>query len=135
AFDEGDFVANLGEIVFFAAGKIIEDDHAVPALDEFVHRIRADETGAAGHQIAHRGNLLRSKLQALYSHRGDSQHVGGQVAPAIPRARPGKTLHPRFDTLIVAARRRGSRMISACSKILYDGNAASTRLFRGNGSR
>ena len=28
AFDEGDFVANLGETVFFAAGKIIEDDHA-----------------------------------------------------------------------------------------------------------
>ena len=39
ALDEGDFVADFGEIFFFAAGKVIEDHHAMAAAHQFVHGI------------------------------------------------------------------------------------------------
>ena len=36
ALDEGDFVADFGKVFLFAAGKVVEDDHAMAAAHEFV---------------------------------------------------------------------------------------------------
>src|SRR3989442_5226707 len=56
--DEGNLVAHFGQVIFFAPGEVIQDDDAMSAADEFFHRIRADEAGAARHQVAHGGFLL-----------------------------------------------------------------------------
>src|SRR5262245_54163981 len=52
-FDERNFVARFGQIIFFAGGKIVEDDHAFAAADEFIHRVGSDEAGATGNHVSH----------------------------------------------------------------------------------
>ena len=54
AAEEIDSISRTVEVGLFACGKIVEHCHAVAAADEFVHGIRADESGAARDQIAHR---------------------------------------------------------------------------------
>ncbi len=45
----------FGEVIFFAGREVVQHDHAVAAADEFVHRVRADKTGAARNEVAHSG--------------------------------------------------------------------------------
>ena len=53
AFDEGNFVADPGEVFFLAGRKVVKHDDAVPASNEFVHRVGADEACPARHHITH----------------------------------------------------------------------------------
>src|SRR5690348_17921343 len=51
--NEADFSYHTCEIFFFAGGKIVEDSNIVASAQKFINDIGADESGAAGHQIAH----------------------------------------------------------------------------------
>ena len=50
--DQINLAAHSGEIGFATRGKVVEHGHGVAAADQFVHRIRADESGAARDQVA-----------------------------------------------------------------------------------
>jgi hypothetical protein len=51
-------VAHSRQVRFLAARKIIEYHHFLAALNQFIHNVRADESGAAGHEIMHCKNPL-----------------------------------------------------------------------------
>src|SRR5690348_3346603 len=51
--NETDLIFHAREIFFFAGGKIVEDSNIVASAQKFINDIGADESGAAGHQIAH----------------------------------------------------------------------------------
>jgi hypothetical protein len=53
ALDESNFVADFGEVFFLAGGKVVEDDNAVAAFNEFVYGVGSDEAGAACHDVTH----------------------------------------------------------------------------------
>ena len=58
ADDQLDLVAHGGQILFAARGKIVEHGHLMAAAHQFVHGVRADESGAARYQVAHKVVLL-----------------------------------------------------------------------------
>src|SRR3989442_11278185 len=110
--DEGNLVAHSAQVIFLAARRVIQDDDAMSAADEFFHRIRADEAGAARHQVAHGGFLLgRIRLWSV-------------AAAAMSRSPCG----------------RPARLLLGCSEareavhdpVLYDGRGATNGSNRGN---
>ncbi len=69
SFDKGDLAPNLGQVFFSAGGEVVQNDHAVPAANEFVHGIRTDKAGAACHYVTHCENsrmLLDCMAAASY---------------------------------------------------------------------
>ena len=60
ALDQGDLVADFGQVFFLARREIVEDHHAVAAFHKFVHSVRADKTGAASYDVTHAKILLRA---------------------------------------------------------------------------
>src|SRR5229473_7160266 len=67
------------------------------AADEFVHRVRADETGAARDKVPHSRNPPSSCDRPAADH----LICGRQVAAAAIGTSREKTPSPRFDTLVV----------------------------------
>jgi len=53
AFDERNLVADIGEVFFLPGRKVVEHDNAMPALNQFVHRVGADEACPARHHVTH----------------------------------------------------------------------------------
>ena len=53
AFHKGDLVENLGNVLFRASGKVVEDCDAITTGDEGISKVRADETGTTGDESAH----------------------------------------------------------------------------------
>jgi hypothetical protein len=47
------FSIYVGQVCDFTGGEIVQRHNLVAAPHEFVDRIRADESGSAGYQIAH----------------------------------------------------------------------------------
>ena len=53
AFDKGDLVEYVGDVLFRASGKVVEDCDAIAAGDEGIGEVRADESGTTGDESAH----------------------------------------------------------------------------------
>src|SRR2546426_4830435 len=82
ALHQRDFAANFGEVVFFAGREIVEHNNAVSPLDQFVHGVRADKSGAARHQVAHpEYSSSRQKFAAgRKTHRLERARFAGRYA-------------------------------------------------------
>src|SRR5271167_1929821 len=63
-------VAHSRQVRFLAARKIIQHHYFLAATNQLIHNIRADESGAAGHEISHSenppGENARDKWPVIY---------------------------------------------------------------------
>ena len=53
AFDKGDLVEDVGDVLFRTSGKVVEDCDAISAGNEGIGEVKADETGTTGDESAH----------------------------------------------------------------------------------
>jgi len=60
AADEFDFAFDAIEIGLLSIGEVVQHNDVVAAADKLVHRIGADEPGAARDQVAHCRSLLET---------------------------------------------------------------------------
>src|SRR6267142_206714 len=98
------------------------------ATDEFVHRVRADKTGAARNHVTH----SRSPPSSCRRPAAGKPTRGRLLPAAAVNAGPAKTPGPRFATLIVRARpANAAGRFPRTETILYDGSGRTKASFKG----
>src|SRR5882762_7887841 len=95
------------------------------ATDEFVHRVRADKTGAARNHVTH----SRSPPSSCGRVTAGNPTRGRLLPAVVMNASSPKTPGPRFDTLIVRGER--SRTISARGNSIVRRKRAGKGFFQG----
>ena len=56
AFNEGNFVADVGEVFFLAGREIVENDYAFSAAHQFINSVGTDKARATGDDVSHSSN-------------------------------------------------------------------------------
>ena len=84
ALDEGNFVADLGEIFFLAGGEIVEDHHAFAAADEFFDGVGADKARATGNDVSHSSS---PPCLGRFASRRQLAGAGVELPGAFPKTR------------------------------------------------
>jgi hypothetical protein len=118
AFDEGNFVADFGEIVFLAGREIVKDNHALSAAYQFIDGVGADKSRAASDDVSHSshppfnsGFVKQTLKPACVVRDLPPKPVGsGEKAESFP-----KTREKASGNLKQRARKDGSR-----DSVVYD---------------
>ena len=51
ALDELDLFRDVGEVLAFSGGEVVQHDHVVPSVQNVSRQVASDETGPAGDQV------------------------------------------------------------------------------------
>src|SRR5207244_12610401 len=94
AVDELDVVLDVLEVGPVSGGEVVEDAHAVAALEQRPDEVRADEPAAAGHEHAHQGSATTWKFAISEPVRGSRRSPERRSIAAAARLIPPTSARP-----------------------------------------